>query len=455
VATRGAARSPGPSYQSVIASDPVPGPSSNRVERFDWPGDEPIDAARYTSREFAALEAERLWPHVWQMACRLEHLPEVGSYVTYEVANVGLVVVRTGPEEIKAFHNSCRHRGTTLAEGTGKVSLLRCPFHAWTWNLDGSLRNIPADWDFASWPAEQLSLPEAAVATWGGFVFVHPAQSPAAVTEPFEQFSAPLAEHFADHPLDDRYLFAHAARVIEANWKATLEAFLESYHVPATHPQAARFANDCDAQYDTLSPNLTRMLEAVGLPITALLGKVTEQEIAERAQHALPQEFWREVPEDVTARAFLAERYRAALSAMWGVDLSSSSYAELLDTDQYHLFPNFFPWLGYYLPIAYRFRPWGDDPNLSLMEIMILHPRPTDGREVRPATMQLLGPGESWTHARGFERLGAVFDQDTDNLVRIQRGLRFRGPPELMIADYQEIRIRHYHHRLDQVLGLA
>src|SRR6476661_8281175 len=98
VATRGAARSPGPSYQSVILGDPVQGPGSLRVERFEWPGDAPLDPDRYTSREFAALEAERLWPNVWQMACRLEHLPEVGSYVTYEVADVGLIVVRTGPE---------------------------------------------------------------------------------------------------------------------------------------------------------------------------------------------------------------------------------------------------------------------------------------------------------------------------------------------------------------------
>jgi phenylpropionate dioxygenase-like ring-hydroxylating dioxygenase large terminal subunit len=453
--TRGEARSAGPSYQAVLAGDRMKGPPSMRVERFEWPGDTTIDPARYTSREFAALEAERLWPNVWQMACRLEHLPEVGSYVTYEVADVGLIVVRTGPEEIKAFHNSCLHRGTTLAEGDGRISQLRCPFHAWTWDLDGTLRSRPAGWDFPEWPVETLRLPEAAVATWGGFVFVHPSQTPSLVTEPFEQFSAPLAEHFADHPLDDRYLHAHAGRVIRANWKATLEAFLETYHVPATHPQTARFANDLDAQYDTLGPNLTRVLEAIGVPISVLVGKVTDAQVADRAQHALPREFWRDVPEDVRARTFLAERHREALSAMWGVDLSAASEAELLDTDQYHLFPNFFPWLGYYLPIAYRFRPWGDDPDESLMEIMVLHPRPADGREVRPAEMQLLGPDESWTNARGLELLGIVFDQDTANLARVQRGMRFRGGAELALADYQEIRIRHYHHRLDQVLGLA
>lgn len=172
-----------------------------------------------------------------------------------------------------------------------------------------------------------------------------------------------------------------------------------------------------------------------------------------RAQHALPRRFWREVPEGVRARTFLAERYREALSEEWACDLSAASEAELLDTNQYHLFPNFFPWLGYYLPIAYRFRPWGDDPNRSLMEIMVLHPRPQDGRPAPTAELQLLGPDESWTRARGLELLGAVFDQDTDNLLRVQRGLRFRGATPLVLADYQEIRIRHYHRRLDEVLG--
>jgi len=448
---RGTARSSGPSYQSVIAGDAVQPPASLRVERYDWPGDTRIDRERYTSRAFAALEAERLWPKVWQMACRLEHLPEVGSYVSYEVADVGLIVIRTAPDTIKAYHNACLHRGTTLVEGDGRTGVLRCPFHAWTWNLDGTLRTIPGEWDFGHVDPAAMSLPEAAVATWGGFVFVNPDPD----AEPFEHYSAPLAEHFAEHPLDDRYVYAHAGRIIEANWKATMEAFLETYHVAATHPHTAKFANDNESQTDTLGPNLTRMLEPTGVPISALIGKVSEQEIADKAQRILPREHRRPVPEDVRARTFLAERMREGLSALWGADLTALSDAELLDTDQYHLFPNFFPWLGVYLPIAYRFRPWGDDPNRSLMEIMILHPRPTDGRPYETAALQLLGPDESWSTARGFEQLGMVFDQDTDNLVRVQRGLRFGRQDRLVLGDYLEIRIRHYHHRLDQQLGLA
>ncbi|MGD9751911.1 MAG: aromatic ring-hydroxylating dioxygenase subunit alpha [Acidimicrobiia bacterium] len=448
---RGTARSAGQDYQSVLDGDAVQPPRSLRVQRYDWPGDTRIDLDRYTSPHFARLEAERLWPKVWQLACRLEHLPEVGSFITYEVADVGLIVVRTDERTIKAFHNSCLHRGTTLAEGEGKVGVLRCPFHAWTWDLDGTLRSLPGEWDFAHVDRDAMRLPEAQVAIWGGFVFVNPDPD----AEPFERYSHPLAEHFAEHPLEDRYVFAHAGRIIEANWKATMEAFLETYHVAATHPHTVRFANDNDAQQDTLGPNLTRMLEATGLPITALQGKVSEREIAEKAQRVLPKRFQRPVPDDVRARPFLAERMREGLSELWGVDLAELSDAELLDTDQYHLFPNFFPWLGVYLPIAYRFRPWGDDPNRSLMEIFILHPKPTDGRPYRTAPMQLLGSDESWCNARGFEQLGMVFDQDTDNLVRVQRGLRFGRQDRLVLGDYLEIRIRHYHHRLDQQLGLA
>ncbi len=450
MSTRGTQRSAGPSYQSVIAADLTPPPVSLRVEQFDWPGDTRVDPQRYTSREFAALEATHLWPKVWQMACRLEQIPEVGSFITYEVADVGLIVVRTAADTIKAFHNSCLHRGTTLAEGEGRVGQFRCPFHAWTWNLDGTFRMMAAEWDFGHVDVATMALPEAAVAQWGGFVFVNP--DPQA--EPFEQYSAPLGEHFVDHPLDDRYLFAHAGRIIEANWKATLEAFLETYHVAATHPHTVRFANDTESQTDTLGPNLTRMLEATGVPIGSLIGKISEREIAEKAQRVLPREFRRAVPENVQARHFLADRLRDGLGSMWGVDLSALSEAELLDTDQYHLFPNFFPWLGVYLPIAYRFRPWGEDPHRSLMEIMVLHPKPTDGRPYETAAFQLLQADQSWCQARGLEQLGMVFDQDTDNLVRVQRGLRFGRQSEVTLGDYLEIRIRHYHRRLDQQLGL-
>jgi hypothetical protein len=163
------------------------------------------------------------------------------------------------------------------------------------------------------------------------------------------------------------------------------------------------------------------------------------------------------VPDDLGAddvRTFLGDVYRASFSRQWRTDLSGASEAELLDSVQYFLFPNFAPWIGFSLPIAYRFRPWGADPGRSLMEIMLLHPLPDDG-EYEVAEEHWLEPGETWSHAPGFEMLGLVIDQDMANLPRVQRGLRAARHRDLVTAHHQEVRLRHFHRRLDAQLGLA
>lgn len=449
----GVSRSSGRSYQAVLAGDPTAPPSALRAVAEPFETVSPIDVGRYVSSEFAALERERLWSDVWQFACRLEHIPNVGDHVLYEVGDVSLIVVRSAADTIKAFHNSCLHRGTTLVDRAGTTALFKCPFHGFAWSIDGTFRSMPAAWDFEHVDRSSLCLPEAAVASWGGFVFVHPGPEP----EPFESFAAPLIEHFAQHPLDGRYVAHHAAQVVDANWKTTQEAFMEGYHIATTHPHTVRFANDFDIQYDTFGPNVSRLMQAIGVPATALAGTVPPVEIARTVQKMLPAEDRRPVPDELDVdgvRAFLGEVFRSSLSRQWHTDLSGASEAELLDSVEYFLFPNFSPWIGYSVPIAYRFRPWGEDPNRCLMEIMLLHPIPDDG-VFETAAEHRLEPGESWTHAPGFELLGLVIDQDMANLPKVQKGLRAARHRELITAGYQEVRLRHFHHRLDVQLGLA
>src|SRR5262245_63770879 len=92
-----------------------------------------VPAERYYDREFFELEKERLWPRVWQMACRLEEIPEPGDFVEYEICDQSILVVRQADGSIKAFHNACRHRATQLCQGTGRLRAgqIVCPFHGW------------------------------------------------------------------------------------------------------------------------------------------------------------------------------------------------------------------------------------------------------------------------------------------------------------------------------------
>ena len=170
----GTARSPGVSYQELLDSDPRPVPEVLRLESPRFLGDEDIPVERFISREWHEREAARLWPRVWQFACREEHIPDVGSYVVYDIVNLSFVVMRTAPDEIKAYRNVCLHRGRQLKDYDGRCSELRCPYHGFSWQLDGRLKHIPARWDFPHVDARAWSLPEAKVDTWAGFVFINP-----------------------------------------------------------------------------------------------------------------------------------------------------------------------------------------------------------------------------------------------------------------------------------------
>jgi len=122
-----------------------------------------IDRERYYDRTFFELERDRLWNSVWQMACRLEEIPAVGDYVEYTICDQSVLVVRTGPEQIKGYYNACRHRATQLALGCGSFrgGQIVCPFHGWRWNIDGSPSFIYGAEGFAAASSNAASTPGA------------------------------------------------------------------------------------------------------------------------------------------------------------------------------------------------------------------------------------------------------------------------------------------------------
>jgi len=100
-------------------------------------GPDSLPRGRYVDREFLELEHERLFPRIWQMACREEEVPAVGSFLEYAIGDQSFLVVRVAADEIRAFYNACIHRGTRLGKGSGRVKEFRCPFHGWRYALDG------------------------------------------------------------------------------------------------------------------------------------------------------------------------------------------------------------------------------------------------------------------------------------------------------------------------------
>ena len=163
----GTNRSGGIAFSKLLELDSHPVSAAMSTESPPPPGNTKVPAHVYHSKALHDLEVEKLWKCVWQLACLEEEIPEVGDYHVYDIAHLSFLIVRTAPDEIKAFNNACLHRGRLLRDEPGKgAKNLRCAFHGWCWNLDGSLKEIPCEWDFPNVDQTTLDLPEAKVGTW-------------------------------------------------------------------------------------------------------------------------------------------------------------------------------------------------------------------------------------------------------------------------------------------------
>ncbi|HEY2427363.1 MAG TPA: aromatic ring-hydroxylating dioxygenase subunit alpha [Acidimicrobiales bacterium] len=434
--------------QGLIDAETRPVPAALRATSTVDHGDDDIPRHRYVSQRYHDLEMERMWPRVWQMACREEQIAEVGDHVVYEIGDFSLIVTRTGPDRIQAFHNSCLHRGTQLRTSSGRVEQFRCPFHGFTWNLDGTLREIPCAWDFPHVDPASFCLPEARTGTWGGFVFINLDTA----APPLDEYLELLPEHFRDWPLEERYATAHVVRVVPCNWKVALEAFIESYHTVAVHPQLLRTTGDTLTEYDVWpdSRHISRMITPVGVASEHLDRAVPDDEIL--GAMFMTRGTDTALPEGASARDVLAERSRQLLESRAGRPFDITD-CEAIDAIEYFVFPNFMPWPTFTTPLVYRFRPHGHDPNTSVIDVMLLEPVPSAGPRPPAARPRVLGPDETWADAPELGFLGRILNQDNATLGRVQRGLRASPKPGVTLAHYQESRIRHFHETLGHYVG--
>ncbi len=447
----GEARMPGPSYRDFILRDRAAPPAAFLEESYEFQGDEDIPYSNYTSHDHAQAEFEKMWPRVWQWACREEHIPNPGDFHVYDVGDLSAIVVRTASGAVKAYFNACMHRGTQLKPPgmTGSSEDLRCPFHGWTWSLDGDLVDLPQAWDFPHVTEDSHRLPEVKVGLWGGFVFVN--FDPDAA--PLEDYLGVLPRHFADFHIEDRYIELHIRKRLPANWKASAEAFLEAYHVRETHA-GGRPNTEVATQYDVFGDNVTRFIHTVGAPCPLVDPPPSEQQLLEmlwvrgREDEPIPQ-----VPEGTTARDFYADIVKTQFSERFGHDFSTMSTAQTLDSIEYFVFPNMFLFPGLSLPMVYRFRPDPDDPDFCTFDLLFLRPKPKDRPAPPPPDPVDLDVDDSYMLVEGTGRLGGVYDEDTVNLAAQTRGFKSSLKRGETLGNYQEIRARHLHRMVNRYIS--
>jgi len=217
-----------------------------------------VAAERYYSPEFYDLERQRLWPRVWQFACREDEIPNPGDFTEYNICDQSILLVRQRDRSIRGLYNSCRHRATELAKGCGSLpgGRLVCPFHGWSYHLDGSIASVYGEdgFDADCLRPEDLALRRCRVETWAGLVYVN--MDPDAA--PLMESLGAIAETFAGVPVADMKVRWWKAAIVEANWKITLEAFMEGWHSAQTHPQLTLGAGlnfNANFTYTTPYPN--------------------------------------------------------------------------------------------------------------------------------------------------------------------------------------------------------
>lgn len=443
---------PEPSVQALLNAETRPVPEVLRQMGTARVPPVPIDRSRYFDPVFAAHEHDRLWKRCWQMACREEDIPEAGDYVIYEVGDISLLVTRQPEGSIRAHVNACLHRGRRLRDCDGHADHFRCPFHGFSWNIDGSCRSLVNGWDFAHVDRAAFSLPEVAVGRWGGFVFVNPGPEP----EPFEQFLEFLPAHYGTRGWDLglRVKAVHVRKLHRCNWKVALEAFIESFHVTETHRGAMSYLGDAMTQYDVWEGfRTTRMISPRGLH-SPNMDPISDEEVFRaglRPALGVAADQVR-LPGGMSARAAMGDARRRNLIAE-GIDVTDATDCELIDTIQYHVFPNLVLWAGWGSYLVYRFLPLAHDPDSCTMEIMFLMPR-VEGRDIAVAREpQTVDFGVSHREAPQLGGFAAVFDEDMSNLVALQKGLKAMRSVGPLTGAVQEARIRHFHACLDAFMA--
>ena len=418
-----------------------------------------IPAERYYDPQFFELEKEHVWPHVWQMACRLEEIPKIGDYVEYTIFDKSVIVVRT-KDGVKAFHNACRHRGVRLATGPGNCAKTGfiCPFHGWRFGLDGKNTFVFGKQVFTPDLLEhaEIDLAPCRVDFWAGCAFINFDDEAPGLHESL----GPVVDRLDARNVDKLKMDWWYATVLPTNWKLAMEAFQESYHVMKTHPQLHDLSTPSPLGYgsdsDGMIPNRNvTPREAVDMSIefvhrlsAGMAGLIhqTEADAIERNLRGMA------VTEDVGET--LMEFYRRAGDAV--AEDGFARGAPMFDINKVNaeqgmkgvefMFPHFFllPFFG--AMSSYRIRPL--TPETCLFEIWSLVLRPEGEAYDTPRQPTVL-PYDS-------TEFPEIPQQDYSNLPLQQLGLhagefrfmRLSHSHEGLISNYQRL-IDGYIARLD------
>jgi len=445
--------------------------SNVSVEDLEEPVTYPVEA--FVSPEYARAEADRLWSKVWQVAGRLEEIPKPGDYITYEIGEDSILIVRTAATAIKAYHNVCPHRGRRLIDtppgenrACGNRKAFVCGFHGWTYNLDGKNTYVldKEDWKGVL-DEKRTSLCEVKVDTWGGWLFINMDSSAVSLREYLEP-AAGFLDPFEFAKM--RYKWRQWV-IFDCNWKTALEAFMEPYHVAGTHPQLLKYGqyyaysaahglhgvSGFDERDPAMKMKQSSTITRAGLGTDArvstyelqsevytTVNNASTTETLVNAAKRLVDELPEGTPPDQVIKHWLASA--RADDAARGVVWPTISPQQMSDAGlAWHVFPNMSILQGITFALCYRARPYGGDPHKCIFESYAIERFP-EGQE----------PKTNWVYAEPTgEKWGAVLAQDFSNMAAVQKGMRSRAFAGPQPNPHQERKVTNFHRNLAKYMG--
>lgn len=427
----------------------------------------PVEA--YISEDYARAERDRLWRKVWLQAGRVEEIPNVGDYMTYEILDDSVLIVRVAADKIAAYHNACTHRGRRLVDtpegekrACGWKNNFTCPFHGWRFNLDGECTHIREreDWQGAL-TAENTHLTAVQVDIWGGWVWINldPNNS-----QSLREYLEPAASMLDPFELENMRVRWRKWVVFDCNWKVAAEAFNEIYHVDVTHPEFTQFGEfrgwakaqglhsnigyDAPKDMDKNQSAKLRVGSGDARLSTAEMQLFTWTQVNTNTTQTLVDAAVRlkdELPEGTPAGEVLmhwlkrAREEDAKRGVVWPtvdpVHVGQSGTA-------WQIFPNFQIGHAVNNALCYNFKPYKADPNKCIFEV---------------AVYELFARGEEpkteWEYTPvGDERWRTVLPQDFSNMAAVQQGMKTGGFKGCKPNPYRERAIANLHRNLSEYM---
>ena len=215
------------------------GKALKQSETFGYDEAWSMPKSYYTDENVLAIERAHLFAKEWICVGRVEEVPKPGDYMAFMLCNEPIVVVRGEDNNIRAMSNVCRHRGALLAEGRGNNSRLVCPYHHWSYDLEGKLAGAPRMEAHKTFDKSNCRLPQFATEEWNGFLFVCLAEDP----PPLAPRLAPLAKLIHNYHVEQMKMLYVANEIWHTNWKCLIENFMEGYHLSPLHKTTLHLVN--------------------------------------------------------------------------------------------------------------------------------------------------------------------------------------------------------------------